>query len=211
MLARKVVTRRGRRFRGYYPSAKLGRMVSWESLLERDAILLIEFSPGVVTYREQPVEIRYPFGAGTRSYFPDFEITLANGKQAHVEVKTVAELARPEVSGKFTAVAEHYERIKLDFIFLTNEEIQREPLQTNLRTLSYLSHREEPIGWNVHKLSQMLGAGAIPFRDCEAKLGKVLTQRLIAGGVLQMDLHLPMAGDTPVFVAKGGNHAALLF
>ncbi len=50
MLARKVVTRRGRRFRGYYPSAKLGRMVAWESLLERDAILLIEFSPGVLTY-----------------------------------------------------------------------------------------------------------------------------------------------------------------
>lgn len=211
MLARKVVTRRGRRFRGYYPSAKLGRMVAWESLLERDAILLIEFSPGVLTYREQPVEIRYPFGEDTRSYFPDFEISLVNGERVHVEVKTVAELSRPDVSAKFAAVAEHYERINLDFIFLTDEEIRREPLQTNLRTLSYLSHRAEPTGWNAHKLSQMLGDSAVPFRDCESKLGKALTQRLIAGGKLETDLHLPMAGDTPVFVAKGGDHATLLF
>lgn len=211
MLARKVVTRRGRRFRGYYPSAKLGRMVAWESLLERDAILLIEFSPGVVTYREQPMEIRYPFGADTRSYFPDFEISLVNGKRVHVEVKTVAELARPKVSAKFTAVAEHYERIRLDLIFLTDEEIRREPLQTNLRTLSYLTHHIELTGWNPRTLSQMLGDGAIPFRVCESKLGKPMTQRLIAGGVLQMDLHLPMAGDTPVLVTKGDEHAALLF
>lgn len=54
MLVRKVITRRGRRFRGYFPSRKLGRMVAWESLTERDVILLLEFSPGVLSYQEQP-------------------------------------------------------------------------------------------------------------------------------------------------------------
>ena len=41
-------------FRGKFPSMKVNRMIHWESLLERDAIMLFEFSPGVASYREQP-------------------------------------------------------------------------------------------------------------------------------------------------------------
>jgi hypothetical protein len=43
MPVRRVVTRGGRRFRGFFPSAKNGCMVPWESLLERDAITLLEY------------------------------------------------------------------------------------------------------------------------------------------------------------------------
>lgn len=211
MLARKVVTRRGRRFRGYYPSAKLGRMVAWESLLERDAILLLEFSPGVVAYREQPAEIHYAFGTTTRTYYPDFEVVLANGKRVHVEVKTVAKLSRPEIVAKFTAVAEHYLRIKLDLRFITDEDIRPEPLQTNLRTLSYLVHHIEAGDWTERRLLQMLGHSPIPFRLCDSILGRGMTPKLIAGGMLKMDLRLPMSGDTAVFVGKEGEDATLLF
>lgn len=51
MFSRNVITRRGRGFRGNFPSRKLGRMVAGESLVELLAILLWEFSPGVLTYR----------------------------------------------------------------------------------------------------------------------------------------------------------------
>lgn len=62
MSSRKVVTRRGRRIRGYFPSHKCGQMIAWESLLERDAILLLEFSQGVVSYRHQPTVMDYTDG-----------------------------------------------------------------------------------------------------------------------------------------------------
>ena len=51
-------------------------MVEWESLLERDAILLFEFSPGVVSYQEQPAEILYELEGVIHRYYPDFEVIL---------------------------------------------------------------------------------------------------------------------------------------
>lgn len=66
MLSRRVITRSGRHFRGRYPSRKLGRMVAFESLIERDVILLLEFSRGVLSYQEQPTRIAYSNGQAMR-------------------------------------------------------------------------------------------------------------------------------------------------
>src|SRR3546814_4075345 len=48
MPVRNVITRSGRHFRGLYPSRKVGRMVVFESILERDVIMLREDRQRVV-------------------------------------------------------------------------------------------------------------------------------------------------------------------
>ena len=65
MPVRTVVTRSGKRFRGYFPSRKLRRMVGWESILERDAIAVLEYLPTVLHYEEQPSEETYYLEDGT--------------------------------------------------------------------------------------------------------------------------------------------------
>jgi hypothetical protein len=60
MRARKVVTRSGKRIRGKFPSTKLGRMVHWESLYERDAILYLFSPPATMRRRTQPEQWRWP-------------------------------------------------------------------------------------------------------------------------------------------------------
>ena len=99
MSSRKVVTRRGRRIRGYFPSYKCGRMIAWESLLERDAILLLEFSQGVVSYGDQPAVIDYSDGEQMRKYYPDFEAMLECGEAVHMEIKPAAELEPADSPG----------------------------------------------------------------------------------------------------------------
>lgn len=47
MLSRQVITRSGRHFRGRHPSKKMDRMIAYESLNERGAILRLEFSQWV--------------------------------------------------------------------------------------------------------------------------------------------------------------------
>ena len=210
MQARKVVTRRGRRFRGYFPSRKLGRMVAWESLLERDAILIFEFSPGVFHFKEQPALVRYPDGTRTRDYYPDFELELTNGKRVHIEVKSAHQLAKPEIKAKYAAVAEHYARSRMDFRIVTEAEICREPLQTNLRRLAYLAGRKGLQLPGADELAERFGSALIPFEVLEAALGRDTTLRLLAAGRLECDLDLPMANETPVSVVKGARNAAVL-
>lgn len=211
MLSRKVVTRRGRRFRGYFPSRKLGRMVAWESLLERDAILLLEFSRGVVSYQEQPVRILYADGMISREYYPDFEAILEDRRCVHVEVKTTWQLAKPDIATKFKVIASDYRRRQQEFLIITEREIQCEPLLTNLRTLAYLAGRAGQILPSNQNLRELLGASVTSFAGVEAQLGPDLLLRLIAAGQIHCDLRQPLNGETPVWFEAGGSHATYLF
>jgi hypothetical protein len=107
MRVRKVVPRRGRHIRGYFLSKKLNRMVAWESLLERDALLLMELSPGVLSYQEQPEEISYWDGQAICAYVPDLRVSLCNETSVLVEVQSSQELERPVVKAKYQQIAQH--------------------------------------------------------------------------------------------------------
>lgn len=124
MLSRKVVTRSGRGFRGYFPSKKLNRPVQFESLLERDAIRLFESSDEVVTYREQPTIVYYYLEDLPKKYYPDFELVLECGSVVHVEVKPSIRLFTKKLSIKYLAVSQSYVSRTETFIVLTEKELR---------------------------------------------------------------------------------------
>lgn len=211
MLARKVVTRRGRGFRGYFPSQKLGRMVAWESLHERDAILLLEFCREVVSYQEQPTVIQYFDGHQMREYYPDFEVLLEDQRRIHLEIKSSTQVAKPKVAKKLRAIAAHYQSRDQLFQILTEKELRREPLLTNVRALIKLKRHSIPALPSEANLIQDLGIGPQPLRVAEDLYGRDTAWRLVAAGRLVCDLNLPLASDTSITVATGGGDAAFLF
>lgn len=73
------VSNRGGNVIGRFPSLKLGRMVDYESLIERDLIYLLEFEPDVTWYAEQPLTIPFRYRGKERGYTPDFHILQAGG------------------------------------------------------------------------------------------------------------------------------------
>lgn len=210
MPSRKVVTRRGRRFRGYFPSYKMGRMVAWESLLELAAIHLLEFSRGVLSYREQPVLIQYADGELFRDYYPDFEVVLFDGEVIHLEVKTTYQLAKPKIQSKFHAIAAHYQRRQQGFRLVTEKELQREPLLSNVRTLAYLVGKTTQVLQSPQELMKLLGAEIVAFDFAEACIGRDTLLRSLAHGVLDCDLNQPLSGTTLVQIVKGDGHATYL-
>lgn len=211
MLSRKVITRRGRRFRGYFPSQKLGRMVAWESLLELQAILLLEFSWGVASYKEQPVLVQYFEGEKARDYYPDFEVVLASGEIVHVEVKPATKLEKPDIKAKFVAIATHYRnQRKQAFRIVTESELEREPLLSNVKTLAYLAGRSGDSLPKPQELIKSLGSEPMPFRVMEAALGRETVLRLLSQGMATCDLTQVLAGDTLVALGKGERHATYL-
>lgn len=211
MLARKVITRRGRRFRGYFPSKKLGRMVAWESLVERDVILLLEFSPGVLSYREQPVLVQYHDGPDIRAYYPDFEVVFIDGQSIHVEVKTAQDLAKPVIQKKYRTIAADYARRQRGFRIISDQDLRCGELQKNLWTLASI-HRigDRPSDsrgmWLGHFKND-----PVSFAVAEAQIGRPALLRLVASGIAFCDLRLPLEGNTPVqLVREGGCDATYL-
>ncbi len=210
MFARNVITRRGRGFRGKVPSIKLGRMVAGESLTECDAILALEFSPGVLSYREQPTLVQYVSGDSIRDYYPDFEVVLITGEVIHVEIKTVHDLAKPVNQAKYCAIAADYARRGHGFRILTDQDIRQGNLYTNLKLLESCLH-VKPETSSPNEWQQQFGRAPTVFSMVADRLGRAEVLRLIAWGFAHGDLWLPLAGDTKVqLIEKGGCDATYL-
>ena len=69
------ITNGGRKVIGKFPSIKNGRMVWWESQIERDYLYLLEIDPDVVSYEEQPLKIRYYLDGEPHLYTPIFGLS----------------------------------------------------------------------------------------------------------------------------------------
>lgn len=142
MPVRRVVTRSGRRFRGFFPSVKNGCMVPWESLLERDAITLFEWLRVIRRFEAQPrVVLWYDERADVRLYVPDFRVELVDGRVFDVEIKPAEVLARPDIYLRMTLIALRYAQLDEQFRLLTEQEIRKEPRLTRARLARRLSGR----------------------------------------------------------------------
>lgn len=204
MPARKVVTRSGHGVRGFFPSVKNQRMVAWESLLERDAIVLFELSPGVIAYEEQPSVELYYDGSVPRKYYPDFALTLRNGSVAHVEVKPKKKLSNQRVYTRLHQIAANYQMQSRQFWILTDEEIRKQPRLSNLKQCAYhlkTVRSEKPPIWKLHELRRR---GGWTFQTLATALdGTQSVFRLLASGLVLCDLNKPIQHCTPVTFAQG--------
>jgi hypothetical protein len=212
-LSRKIITRSGRGIRGWFPSIKLGRMVAWESLLERDAICLMEFSPAVLRYQEQPPYTTYSHQRTTRKYFPDIKLKLANHQCAYIEVKPAEKFDDLEIEEKYSAIAAHFAKQDIGFYVLTEREIRQEPRFSNLKLLAYHAGR-------LHTSIAKVNVERLKRHGTEITLSEAITilgderdvYRLLASGYCHCDLHSPLTYNTKIQThAKGADDVSFPF
>ncbi|WP_281659878.1 TnsA endonuclease N-terminal domain-containing protein [Microvirgula aerodenitrificans] len=201
--ARQVVAHTGGIVRGKFPSAKAGRMVAFESLLERDALYLCDFSESVTGIREQPFTLPFTDGTRVRRYTPDFALKLEDGSTLVLEVKPVAKLTQPDLAQTFALIRNEMRATNQRFRILTDDAIRREPRLGNLKLLHrYLSTPlPEPVPHVLH-------------RSCPNKTLEEWGQSLgglpyalaaIAHSLLIFDWSQELCLSTPVFAPSQGD------
>lgn len=168
-------------------------MVEWESLLERDAILLFEFSNGVKSYQEQPEQILYEHDGEIRRYYPDFSITLNNGVVIYIEVKPISKFSSLELVLKLNAVLRHFEGIGKDLRILVDETIRIEPRLTNLKRLASVQHCQNDLE-DIHQQAiKLFKTGSVYSVQSLSKIiGLTPTLVLIARGVICCNLSMDL-------------------
>lgn len=72
---------------GYFKSYKNNKQLAFESILERDYFMLLEFEQDVVSYEEQPLKIKYNLKAKNTRYTPDVLVSYQDGSKKIFEVK----------------------------------------------------------------------------------------------------------------------------
>lgn len=74
---------------GYFSSYKNKRQINFESKLEHDFYLLLEFDKIVKSYQEQPFKVYYTYQDKKRRYTPDTLVNYVDGTQKVFEVKPI--------------------------------------------------------------------------------------------------------------------------
>ncbi|MFY4842169.1 TnsA endonuclease N-terminal domain-containing protein [Aliarcobacter butzleri] len=72
---------------GYFSSYKNKRQINFESKLEHDFYLLLEFDKTVKSYQEQPFKVYYTYQDKKRRYIPDTLVNYVDDTQKVFEVK----------------------------------------------------------------------------------------------------------------------------
>lgn len=76
-----------RHFSGWYWAATTGRHVGFESWLERDRLVLMDFDPGMVGIASQPFWLHWHDGERERRHAPDYLVRRADGSAVVVDVR----------------------------------------------------------------------------------------------------------------------------
>lgn len=158
-MAVRKVSNHGKNIIGHFPSLKMGRMVAFESTIERDLLYFLDFEPHIVAFAEQPLVIDYWDETRSRTYTPDFKVEFTGGQISLVECKPQVFIGK-EMNVKKVAAGEawcrerewHYEVITdvalrsgfrlVNIKFLTSFARHQLPLTLKYRIKAFVDAQE---------------------------------------------------------------------
>jgi hypothetical protein len=103
-----------RNFLGLWWSATTGEHVAYESWVERDVAMLLDFDPQIVAFSAQPFWLFWPDGGGERKHVPDFFARRADGTGVVIDVRP-DNLVDEEATEVFEATANTCQEVGWEF------------------------------------------------------------------------------------------------
>jgi hypothetical protein len=185
-----------------FSSAKMGRMIWCESLLEKSLAYLLEIDPDVVSFTSQPFKIEYVADGRKRRYTPDYFVERRNKKQV-VEVKPANKACSDKYVALFQRVGPICREQGWEFIVATDEFIRLQPRLNNVKLLN----RYARVSYTFQNLldceqyfkyqgvvSLGKAAGDLQFKG----ITRQILFKLIYSGFLQVDIMKPINSQSSI-------------
>lgn len=169
--------------------------VEYESYNERNTTLLLAHCHDVSSIKSQPFTFEYIDEHGKhRKHTPDFEATSNTGEVLYLEVKAIEDLLKPINIAKYIQIAKEYYRKGINFRFLTNIQIENQPVFDAVKLLfRYVNSPASLV--HLERAQDFLNYGAMPIsalmEKAQLELRDIYT--LIAKRQLTFDLNKPLS------------------
>ena len=140
---------------GMFYSLKNNKGIFFESKLERDLFLTLEFDKNVTAYEEQPLALQYTKGNHTYPYTPDCLIHFYKKDSCIVEVKYSDEIEANEEAfkDKFGQVANTLKQKGYNFKMFTEKDLDTIALKNMNFIYNYVAIKDQSmIDETYHKL-----------------------------------------------------------
>lgn len=191
---------RQRHMPGHWFSTTAGRFLEYESLLERDWMLLLDFDPEVEWICEQPLRLRYRKDDKPASHVPDLLVWRAGAPEL-CDVKSEERLEDPEFLAQVRATGLACAEAGFGYRVLSEPDRQ---LLVNVRWLAGFRERPaDPDGERARMLSVLASGrsavGELVSAAREPMLARPVLMHLLWAGEALADLSEPIGEDTRVW------------
>ncbi len=215
------------------PFSKGGRSIRCQGQLEAAAAVILANCPTVMSIQEQPLKIHYawcetesgleirlvdqqsaarPSAPWLHSYIvPDFLVTMTDGRKHLIEIKPSSKLVRPDVQRKLSVARCYSEQHGWTFHVVTEVELRRGPLLSNLRLLgryrrllvepSLLVMLEELVSAETSTIGKVIQESCRAMNQLDVRAALL---HLIANRRLDVDLLFAPISDQSV-LSPGGS------
>jgi hypothetical protein len=198
--SRKVVKRSNARNTGKYPSWKMQRMMQWESVHEGNAMRILDATPHVTFFNEQPCEIIYELNGVKHRHYPDF-IVIEGKYREFWEVKTEADANSPEVAKRTDFLIETLPEYGYSYRMVLAEVLAKQPRLDNVKRLNKLGRKpisrlEQERIRRLFNHSPIISWGVFE-QDSPERLCNI--SRMVLEGKLSIDMNQPISPATSIF------------
>lgn len=201
--ARKVVSRSNAKATGKYPSLKMGRMVQYESIHEKNAFMLLDACHEVLSYGEQPCRIDYVMDGVQRKHYPDIKVQLPWGIELW-EVKTESDAKISEVFERTTFMQSALPHLGFNYRLVTANILAHNPRLDNIKKLLRYGRKAIAPTSRERIRTAFIESSFIcwgHFAETNASMLRRDICRLILEGFLQVDLNKALDDDTQIRLA----------
>ncbi len=202
--ARKVVKRSNARVTFKYPSIKAQRVVECESEIEKDACILLDVNPSVLTYSEQPAQIFFHFDGENRIHYPDLLVEFVNGK-TFVEIKDHQNAEDNFIKARTQVLTKLLPLQGYSYLLLTDEEIRQEPRLSNAKNLLRYGRKSVDLKQTEQVRRHIKLKGFVTLGDLQSALFGIYTTsivyRLIIDGFLHIDINEKWNESTQITIS----------
>ena len=198
------VYQRQRHMPGLWFSSAAGCLLEYESLLERDWMLLLDFDRGVQGVREQPLRLCYRRGGRRASHVPDLLVWRAGGVEL-CDVKSAERVGEPGFQAQVRAMELACAEAGWGYRVLCEPDRQ---VLVNVRWLA--GFRECPVDpdGERERMLSVLAAGPALISEllvgaCEPALARPVLMHLLWTGRVLVDVGEPLGDESRVWMAAG--------
>lgn len=189
---------------GHWFSTTAGRFLDYESLLERDWMLMMDFDREVEAICEQPLRLHYIRGGRPASHVPDL-LVWRRGRPELCDIKSEERLEDPRFEAQVEATEMACAQAGLGYCVLSEPEPQ---LLANVRWLAgFRAPPPDPDSERGRMLAALAVAPCMIFelllRSREPMLARPVLMHLLWAGEAEADLSQPLREESHVRLGAG--------
>ena len=188
---------------GRWFSTSTGRFLEYESLLERDWMLLMDFDREVESICEQPLRLRYLKDGLPASHVPDL-LVWRRGRPELCDVKSEERLADPDFQAQVHATGRACAEAGVGYRVLSEPDRQ---LLMNVRWLA--GFREPPVDLDGERERMLVVLSGGPSTIAEPLSGSwevalacPVLMNMLWTGVAMLDVGIPIGAESRVWASS---------